>query len=93
LDSLVKEDLGRWIDEAEGIVRVTWKADDEWAAEIRTWALETGRTTFTLFKLKEYRKDLATLPKSELRAILDRLVNRKQARWLDREQEVLEVLV
>jgi hypothetical protein len=93
LDSLVKEDLGRWIDEAEGIVRVTWKADDEWATEIRTWALKTGRTTFTLFKLREYRKDLATLPKSELRVILDLLVDRKQARWLDPTQEVLEVLV
>jgi hypothetical protein len=93
LDNLVKEDLGRWIDEAEGIVRITWKADDEWATEIRIWALDTGRTTFTLLKLREYRKDLATLPKSELRGILDRLVERKLARWLDREKEVLEVLV
>jgi hypothetical protein len=93
LGVLVKEELGRWIDEAEGIVRITWKTDEEWANEIRQWALKTGRTTFTLFKLKEYRKDLASLPKSELRIILQRLVERKQAKWLDREQEVVEVLI
>ncbi len=93
LGVLVKEELGRWIDEAEGIIRITWKTDDEWANEIRQWALKTGRTTFTLFKLKEYRKDLASLPKSELRIILERLVERKQAKWLDREHEVVEVLV
>ena len=93
LGVLVKEELGRWIDEAEGIIRITWKTDDEWADEIRQWALKTGRTTFTLFKLKEYRKDLASLPKSELRIILERLVERKQAKWLDREREVVEVLV
>ena len=93
LGVLVKEELGRWIDEAEGIIRITWKTDDEWANEIRHWALKTGRTTFTLFKLKEYRKDLASLPKSELRIILDVLVERKQAKWLDREREVVEVLV
>ena len=93
LGVLVKEELGRWVDEAEGIVRVTWKTDDEWANEIRRWALKTGRTTFTLFKLKEYRKDLATLPKSELRHILERLVERNLARWLDREREVVEIQV
>ncbi|MHA2406602.1 MAG: hypothetical protein ACXACH_07610, partial [Candidatus Hermodarchaeia archaeon] len=93
LGVLVKEELGRWIDEAEGIIRITWKTDDEWANEIRAWALKTGRTTFTLFKLKEYRKDLASLPKSELRIILECLVERKQAKWLDREREVVEVLV
>lgn len=93
LGVLVKEELGRWIDEAEGILRITWKTDDEWANEIRRWALKTGRTTFTLFKLKEYRKDLATLPKSELRIILERLVERKLARWLDREREVVEIQV
>ncbi|MFX1577391.1 MAG: hypothetical protein ACFFCF_09455 [Promethearchaeota archaeon] len=93
LGVLVKEELGRWIDEAEGIIRITWKTDDEWANEIRQWALKTGRTTFTLFKLKEYRKDLATLPKSELRIILECLVSRNQAKWLDREREVVEVLI
>lgn len=93
LGVLVKQELGRWIDEAEGILRVTWKSDDEWAEEIRRWALKTGRTTFTLFKLQEYRKDLIGLPKSELRKILDRLVERKLARWLDREQEVVEITV
>ena len=93
LGVLVKEELGRWIDEAEGIIRITWKTDDEWANEIRHWALKTGRTTFTLFKLKEHRKDLASLPKSELRIILDVLVERKQAKWLDRDREVVEVLV
>ncbi len=93
LGVLVKEELGRWIDEAEGIIRITWKTDDEWADEIRRWALKTGRTTFTLFKLKEYRKDLAMLPKSELRIILQRLVERNQAKWLDREREVVEVLI
>lgn len=93
LGVLVKEELGRWIDEAEGIIRVTWKTDDEWADEIRRWALKTGRTQFTLFKLQEYRRDLASLPKSELRIILQRLVERKQARWLDREREVVEIHV
>ncbi|MFX0168832.1 MAG: hypothetical protein ACFE89_05655 [Candidatus Hodarchaeota archaeon] len=93
LGVLVKEELGRWINEAEGILRVTWKTDDEWADEIRRWALKTGRTTLTLFKLKEHRKDLATLPKSELRIILQRLVERKQAKWLDQEREVVEIQV
>lgn len=93
LGVLVKEELGRWIDEAEGIIRVTWKTDDEWADEIRRWALKTGRTTFTLFKLQEYRKDLASLPKSELRIILQRLVERNQAKWLDRAQEVVEIQI
>ncbi|MFW9831833.1 MAG: hypothetical protein ACFFD8_08660 [Candidatus Thorarchaeota archaeon] len=93
LGVLVKEELGRWIDEAEGIIRVTWKTDDEWADEIRRWALKTGRTQFTLFKLQEYRKDLATLPKSELQIILQRLVARKQAKWLDSEHEVMEIHV
>ncbi|MFX1562421.1 MAG: hypothetical protein ACFFDP_03855 [Promethearchaeota archaeon] len=93
LGVLVKQELGRWIDEAEGILRVTWKSDSEWAEEIRCWALKTGRTTFTLFKLQEYRKDLTGLPKSELRKILDVLVERKLARWLDREQEVVEIKI
>ncbi len=93
LGVLVKEELGRWIDEAEGIIRVTWKTDDEWAEEIRRWALKTGRTTFTLFKLQEYRKDLASLPKSELRIILQRLVERNQAKWLDQAQEVVEIQI
>jgi hypothetical protein len=93
LGVLVKQELGRWVNEAEGILRVTWKTDDEWANEIRKWALKTGRTTFTLFKLKEHRKDLATLPKSELRIILERLVEKNQAKWLDREREVVEILV
>lgn len=93
LGVLVKQELGRWIDEAEGIIRITWKTDDEWADEIRRWALKTGRTTFTLFKLQEYRKDLATLPKSELRYILQRLVEKKQAKWLDSEREVVEIQV
>ena len=93
LGVLVKQELGRWVNEAEGILRVTWKTDEEWANEIRQWALKTGRTTFTLFKLKEHRKDLATLPKSELRIILERLVEKKQAKWLDREREVVEIQV
>ena len=93
LGVLVKEELGRWIDEAEGIVRITWKTDEEWAQEIRQWALKTGRTTLTLFKLKEHRKDLAGLPKSELRHILDRLVEKKLAKWLDQDQEVVEILL
>ena len=93
LGVLVKQELGRWVNEAEGILRVTWKTDDEWANEIRQWALKTGRTTLTLFKLKEHRKDLATLPKSELRIILERLVDKNQAKWLDREREVVEILV
>ncbi|MFX1563004.1 MAG: hypothetical protein ACFFDP_06825 [Promethearchaeota archaeon] len=93
LGILVKQELGRWIDEAEGILRVTWKTDEEWAEEIRRWALKTGRTTFTLFKLQEYRKDLTGLPKSELRKIIECLVGRKLARWLDHEQEVVEIKV
>ena len=93
LGVLVKQELGRWVNESEGILRVTWKTDDEWANEIRQWALKTGRTTLTLFKLKEHRKDLATLPKSELRIILSRLVEKNQAKWLDREREVVEILV
>ncbi len=93
LGSLVKQELGRWIDEAEGIIRVFWKTDEEWADEIHRWALETGRTTFTLFKLKEHRDDLESLPKSELREILDILVKQKRARWLDKEQEVLEIKI
>jgi hypothetical protein len=93
LGSLVKQELGRWIDEAEGIIRVFWKTDEEWADEIHRWALDTGRTTFTLFKLKEHRDDLETLPKSELREILDILVKQKRARWLDKEREVLEIKI
>ncbi len=93
LGVLVKEELGRWVDESEGIVRIIWKTDEEWADEIRKWALKTGRTQFTLFKLREFRKDLATLPKSELRIILERLVDQKLAKWLDSEREVVEILV
>jgi len=93
LDKLVKEQLGRWVDEAEGILRVTWRTDEEWAEDIRSWALKTGRTTFSLFKLREYRRDLAGLPDSELRAILDVLVNKGQARWLGGEKEVIEIEV
>ncbi len=93
LGSLVKQELARWIDEAEGLIRVFWKTDEEWADEIHRWALDTGRTTFTLFKLKEQRDDLESLPKSELREILDILVKQKRARWLDKEREVLEIKI
>lgn len=91
LDKLVREQLGRWVNEAEGILRVTWRTDDEWAEDIRSWALKTGRTTFSLFKLREYRRDLASLPETELRIILDALVRKGQARWLDGEKEVLQI--
>ncbi len=71
--------------------RIKWKTNAEFAEDLLNFMLETGRVVevHSLFDLSQFDEEWATLPPEDLIDVVDILVNKGVAHWLNREKTIM----
>lgn len=91
---LEEKKLARWL-EPEIRARIYWKTNEVFAQELYNYMINTGKAIeyWTLLDLKKEYQEWSNLPLDELRAVIDVLVNKKLAKWLDSEKTTIQFLI
>ena len=93
IDHLVKQNFARWLDEDKKTrARIYWKANEEWADSLLGFMIETGRVVeiHSLYDLTQLEQQWSNLPADDLIIVCEMLVERKVARWLNREKTIIQ---
>ena len=93
VDHLVKQNIAKWLDEkAKTRARIYWKANEEWADELLDFMIETGRVVeiHSLYDLTQLEEKWSNLPADDLIIVCEMLVEKKVARWLNKEKTIIQ---
>jgi len=81
--------FARWINDEKTRLRIYWQSLDKWGDDLYDWAFLIGEERLTLLDLREMgsriSKGFETLPARDLREIVDLLVKKKKAVWIDKK--------
>ena len=93
IDHLVQQNIARWLDEDKKTrARIYWKANEEWADNLLDFMIETGRVVeiHSLYDLTQLEQKWCDLPADDLIIVCEMLVERKVARWLNKEKTIIQ---
>ncbi|MEM2141776.1 MAG: hypothetical protein QXS20_06590 [Candidatus Thorarchaeota archaeon] len=94
-DHMVRTGAAKWLDRDHTRLRVYWKSLEDWVDEIYKWALDTGNMLLDVKSIVIQERDqvFSSLPEDELHLIMERLVDRKQATWVDQRLGAVKLRV
>jgi hypothetical protein len=94
-DWLLRNDIAEWLDEKKRQLRVYWRPLEEWADLIHSWSIRTGKLRLDVQSIivQETAQDFSSLPEKDLHHIMEIMVDRKMARWIDPKKGAIVVLV
>ncbi|MHA2357479.1 MAG: hypothetical protein ACXABK_01750 [Candidatus Heimdallarchaeaceae archaeon] len=93
IDHLVNQNVAKWLDEkSKTRARIYWKANEEWADELLDFMIETGRVVeiHSPLDLSQLEEQWSNLPADDLIIVCEMLVERKVARWLNKEKTIIQ---
>ena len=93
IDQLVSQNIARWLDEDKKTrARIYWRSNEEWADELLDFMIETGRVVeiHSLYDLTQLEEKWCNLPADDLIIVCEMLVERKVARWLNKEKTIIQ---
>ncbi len=93
IDHLVQQNIARWLDEkTKTRARIYWKSNEEWADALLDFMLDTGRVVeiHSLYDLTQLEQNWGNLPAADLIIVCEMLVERKVARWLNKEKTIIQ---
>ncbi|MHA1221876.1 MAG: hypothetical protein ACTSSG_02615 [Candidatus Heimdallarchaeaceae archaeon] len=93
IDHLVKQNFAKWLDEkTKTRARIYWKSNEEWADELLKFMIETGRVVeiHSLYDLTQLKEKWSTLPADDLIIVCEMLVEKKVARWLNKDKTIIQ---
>jgi hypothetical protein len=93
IDHLVQQNIARWLDEDNKTrARIYWKSNEEWADALLDFMIETGRVVevHSLYDLTQMDEKWGNLPADDLIIVCEMLVERKVARWLNKEKTIIQ---
>jgi hypothetical protein len=92
---LVQKKIAEWLDEAKRQLRVYWRYLEDWADIIYQWALKTGKLRLDIKSIiiQEEKQDFASLPEKDLHLIMNIMVDRRLADWVDKKKGAIKVKV
>ena len=85
--------IAKWWDQEKSRLRVYWRPLDDWTDAIYQWSLDGGGITLSPYKLRGAGKHFSSLPLSELKDIMVRLVKSGRAEWLDKRKRIVRILI
>ncbi|MHA1300021.1 MAG: hypothetical protein ACTSO9_11425 [Candidatus Helarchaeota archaeon] len=88
-ENLVKNSrFAKWINDEKTRLRIYWRSLDKWGDLLYDWAFLVGEQRLTLLDLREMGEQIAkgfeTLPAKDLKEIIELLVKKKKAVWIDK---------
>jgi hypothetical protein len=94
-DRLVEDDVAQWVGEEKRQLRVYWRPLEDWADHIYRWALETGsmRLDVKSIVIQQGREGFGRLPEEDLHRIMELLIERGYARWVDKERGAVVLVI
>lgn len=94
-DTLVEKNIAQWIGDEKRQLRVYWRPLEDWADHVYRWALETGLMHLDVksIVIQQGREGFGRLPEGDLRRIMELLVERGYARWVDKERGAVVLVV
>ena len=93
IDQLVQQNIAKWLDEkTKTRARIYWKNNAEWADELLEFMIETGRVVeiHSLYDITQLEEKWSGLPADDLIIVCEMLVERKVARWLNKEKTIIQ---
>ncbi len=93
IDDLVKQNIAMWLDEnTKTRARIYWKNNEEWADELLNFMIETGRVVEiqSLYDITQLEEKWSNLPADDLIIVCEMLVEKKVARWLNKEKTIIQ---
>lgn len=91
--SLIQAGYGKWWNKESKLLRIYWRSLDKWADIILDLIHEKEVKIINgLQGLVELEPQLVAFPKIELVNVLDILVKRKYANWIDRKNNVMRII-
>lgn len=94
IEVLIERGLAKWWDRKRGLLRIYWCGPDYWIKKLieSLRARPTGIVNGVDGAL-ELVPEMATLPREEVEELLELMVKRKLARWVDKKRRVLRILL
>ncbi len=79
-------------EKAKTRARIYWKTNDEFADNLVDFMIDTGRVVeiHSLLDLSQLEQEWSNLPADDLIIICEMLVERKVARWLNKEKTIIQ---
>lgn len=92
-DHLTQIDIASWLNKNKRQLRVFWRPLEDWADIIYQWSLETGniRLDVKSIIIQEKDKAFAELPEDDLKIVLEFMVDKGYAEWVDRKKYAVKV--
>ena len=90
-DFMITEGIAEWLDYSRVLLRVYWRNHTEWANRIYGFMIDTGRVVdlHTLFDLSTYDQEWSTLPKIDMKKVIEELIGQGKARWANKDQTAI----
>ncbi|RDE15209.1 MAG: hypothetical protein C4K49_06555 [Candidatus Thorarchaeota archaeon] len=94
-NALVDKGVAEWLDDKKRQLRVYWRPLEEWADLVYGWAIETGNLHLDVKSIiiQEASREFASLPERDLHQVMEMLVDRKVAEWVDRKRGAILIRV
>ncbi|MHA1882949.1 MAG: hypothetical protein ACTSUO_07875 [Candidatus Thorarchaeota archaeon] len=94
-DHLTQKDIANWLNKNKRQLRVFWRPLEDWADIIYQWSLETGhiRLDVKSIIIQEKDKAFASLPENDLQIVLEFMVDKEYAEWVDKKKYAIKVIV
>lgn len=94
-NTLVEKGVAEWLDDKKRQLRVYWRPIEEWTDVIYGWAIETGNLHLDVKSIiiQEAGKEFATLPERDLHQVMEMLVDRRVAEWVDKKKGAILIRV
>ena len=95
VDLLLERGYAKWLDRGRGLLRIYWCGPDHWVDKILKAVREAGVISIIegVEDLVRLVPEMADLPRSEIEDIMELMVKRGLAKWMDRKRKTLRVLV
>lgn len=92
---LVDKDMAKWVDKKRKQLRVYWRPLEDWVDIIYEWALSTGNVRIDVKSLiiQESHQSFATLPEKDLYKIMEMLIERGMAKWVDKKKGAIVISI
>jgi len=94
-DTLTEKEIAQWLNKKKRQLRVYWRPLEDWADIIYQWALDTGNVRLDVKSIiiQEKEKSFATLPEDDLKIVVDLMVTKGYAEWIDRKKGAIKIIV
>lgn len=93
-DTLTEKDIAKWLNKKKRQLRVFWRPLEDWADIIYQWALDTGNVRLDVKSIiiQEKERSFATLPEDDLKIVVDLMVTKGYAEWVDKKKSAIKIV-